>query len=67
MTLQDRMNEWYKRLIDTAPDAMKAAIAAGIPLEFTSERIEGGGIRITATTKYPCALVGDTLYYRKVE
>lgn len=61
------MNKWYRRLLGGASDTMKAAIASGIPLEFTSERTEGGGIRITATTKYPCALVGDTLYYRKTK
>ena len=66
MTPRDQMSEWYRRLIEDAPPAMKAAIAAGIPLEFSSEKTETG-IRITATTKYPCALVGDTLYYRRTE
>jgi hypothetical protein len=66
MTIKDQVDEWYRRLIESSPDAMKAYIATGLPLEFTSERTKGGGIRITATTKFPCALIGDTLHYRRV-
>lgn len=66
MNPRDLMSESYMRLFRGASDTMKAAMCAGLPLEFTSERVDGG-VTITATTKYPCALVGDTLYYKKTE
>ena len=60
------MHEWYRRLLDGSSNEMRAAMAAGIPLEFSSEPTPGG-VRITATTKYPCALVGNTLFFRKTD
>ena len=67
-TPRGNMNEWLRKLIDSASEPMQAAIAAGIPLDFTSEKTHDGGLRITATTKYPCALVDvggrKILYYR---
>lgn len=61
------MIEWHKRLLDGAPEDMKPYIAAGLPLDLSSEQTEQGGMRLTATTRYPCALVGDTLYFKAEE
>lgn len=64
MGASDFIEKAYKRLFDGAPDAMKAYMVAGLPLDFTS-KVTPKGLTITATTRYPCRLVGDKLYYRK--
>ena len=59
----------WNRFWDSASDEMKAAIMAGIPLDWKVTS-GPGGTHLTATTKWPCALVeegGKQVLYYKVE
>lgn len=54
---RDTINNWFSNLLQSAPDDLKIAMAAGCEIVYSSEPAEDGGIILTATTKNPVAVV----------
>ena len=52
---------------DESREEIQACVVLGLPLKAVTEQTHDGNWRTTITTKYPCALVGDTLYYKRTD
>lgn len=61
--MRDLIANAYRDLILKASDDFKACWMAGVPMNFTSE-MTPTGMKITATTAHPCAVVHDPLTHQ---